>query len=165
MTLSGVVEEASTKHNMENVYVTIIETNQKVVTNEKGEFVFNNLCPGDYHVLATHIGCEDCTTFCKVENDKTLNIKLKHFSELLNETVVHGGEIQSLQKTNTLDESIIKKNSNKSFGDILSKVQGVSSVKVGNNISKPIINGLVGRTNNHVSKQSRHRHCVHDISR
>lgn len=144
ITLKGIVKELSTEHTMENVYITVEETKQKVATNKDGEFLFINMCPGEYHISASHLGCETCTVFCMVDSNKSIDIKLKHFSELLNETVLHAKEINSLQQTNTVDKELITENSNKSFGDILSNVQGVSSVKVGNSISKPIINGLVG---------------------
>lgn len=144
VTLKGIVKELSTEHTMENVYITIEETKQKIATNKDGEFMFINMCPGEYHISASHLGCETCTVFCMVESDKSIDIKLKHFSELLNETVLHGQQVNSMQESNTLDKELITRNSNKSFGDILSNVQGVSSIKVGGNISKPIINGLVG---------------------
>ena len=144
VTLKGIVKELNTEHAMENVYVTVQETKQKVATNEKGEFLFINVCPGEYHISASHLGCETCTVFCKVNSDETIDIKLKHFTELLNETIVSAKQIKSIQSNNILTSTSIKENANKSFGDVLSDIEGVSSIKVGNNISKPIVHGLVG---------------------
>jgi len=144
VTLKGIVKELSTEHAMENVFVTVEETKQKVATNEKGEFLFINMCPGEYHVSASHLGCETCTVFCMADSNETVDIKLKHFTELLNETIVYGKETKSLQTSSTITSEDLKENANKSFGDILSDIEGVSSIKVGNNISKPIVHGLVG---------------------
>ena len=41
--LTGKVSELSTEYSMQNVYVTIKETNQKTLTNEEGEFSFFDL--------------------------------------------------------------------------------------------------------------------------
>ena len=142
--LTGKVSELSTEYSMQNVYVTIKETNQKTLTNEEGEFSFFNLCPGEYHITASHVGCEDSVTYCKVNQNRSLDIKLKHFSELLSEAVVHGKELKSIQENNVVTNKTIKENVNKSFGDLLSDVEGVSSLKIGNAVSKPIIHGLTG---------------------
>jgi iron complex outermembrane receptor protein len=44
----------------------------------------------------------------------------------------------------TLDKSEIERNSTDNLGNLLTKISGVSALKTGNNISKPIIHGLYG---------------------
>lgn len=144
ITINGEIKELSTDHSMENAYVSIPEINKITTTDENGNFSFQNICPGNYHFKITHIGCEEVSKFVSVETDTEIKIKMEHHTELLDETVIHIGEIKSLQQSNTLTNKSIKENASKSFGDILSNVQGVSSIKSGNAISKPIINGLVG---------------------
>lgn len=143
-TLSGSVFEKSTDHRMENVYLFLEETNKTAISDKEGYFEFENMCAGDYHIKVSHIGCENLTKFVTVNTDTQIEIQLEHHTELLNETVIHAGEIKSLQQSNTLNNKSITENANKSFGDILSNIQGVSSIKSGSSISKPIIHGLVG---------------------
>ncbi len=44
----------------------------------------------------------------------------------------------------TLSKSDIEKNSTDNLGNFLSKISGVTALKTGNNISKPVIHGLYG---------------------
>ena len=56
-TISGVVMDAHDETPMEEVSVYLQEVGQEVWTDEKGQFKFDNICLGDYHVLFQHVGC------------------------------------------------------------------------------------------------------------
>ena len=142
--LNGTVSEINTNHLKENVYIIIEETGQTAITNNEGEFEFIKICAGDYHIKTSYLGFEPSSQFISIQSDNFIELKIKHFADQLNETVIHGKELKSLQKTNTITNDEIAENSNKSFGELLSKIQGVSSLKNGNTISKPIIQGLKG---------------------
>src|SRR5688572_17182011 len=46
--LSGHVEDADTKDKLLSATVVIIELNRQIITDEKGDFVFDSLCAGKY---------------------------------------------------------------------------------------------------------------------
>jgi len=144
LTLNGVVSEINTSHLKENVYLIIEETGQTTITDSDGKFEFKKLCPGDYHIKTSYLGFQPNEQFVSIQSDYFIEIKIKHFADQLNETVIHGKELKSLQQNNTITKEEIQENSNKSFGELLSKIQGVSSLKNGNAISKPIVQGLKG---------------------
>lgn len=147
ISLSGTVSEKSVALPMDNVYAVIQETKQTAISDKNGNFNFTNLCEGSYHIKFSHIGCETLVEFVALTKDKKIEIQLEHHTELLNETVLHGEQLKSTQQSNTLNNEVITENANKSFGELLSQIQGVSSIKSGNSISKPVIHGL---TNNRV---------------
>jgi len=142
--LEGQVVDYNTQHSKNDVYVTVEETGQTVITDIDGNFQFLNLCSGDYHIKTSYLGFQPSNQFVSIKSDYFIEIKIKHFSDQLNETVIHGKELKSLQQNNTITNDEITENSNQSFGELLSKIQGVSSLKNGNAISKPIIQGLRG---------------------
>ena len=129
--LKGQVKDFSTQHFKSDVYLLIEETGQKTVTDKEGNFQFENLCAGDYHIKTSYLGFQPAHQFITMQSDNFIEIKIKHFSDQLNETVIHGKELQSLQQNNTITNNEIVENSNKSLGELLSKIQGVSSLKNG----------------------------------
>ncbi|MEM9823228.1 MAG: TonB-dependent receptor plug domain-containing protein, partial [Bacteroidota bacterium] len=63
----------------------------------------------------------------------------------LDEVVVHGKkEDQSTQISSTIDRSNIEQNAHKNLSDILEDIAGVSTLKNGSGISKPVVHGLFG---------------------
>ena len=142
--VTGKVTQKSNHQDLENSYVCIQETKKCVVTNSQGEFVLSNVCEGNYHIEISHLGCTPEIIFIEVKTDLNLEIELNHHTEELNEAIVHSGEIKSTQVNTVLAKETLEKNSNKSVGELLSQVSGVSSLNNGKAISKPIIHGLSG---------------------
>jgi len=128
-------------------YSTIYLEDQKIgVTSDSiGFFEFKNLCPTDYHIEFSHIACEAAHQFLTLTKDTTVNIYLNHHAELLDEVVVHGDKSEhSAQVSNTISEEEIAQNSSKNLSDLLENIAGVSVIKNGSGISKPVIHGLYG---------------------
>lgn len=126
-----------------NIYLE----DQKIgtVSDNKGFFQFKNLCPGEYHLEISHIGCEASVEFINLDRDTTINIFLHHHAELLDEVVVHGSrDDNSAQVSSTVGRKEIEENSHKNLSDILESITGVSVIKNGSGISKPVIHGLYG---------------------
>ena len=53
--LTGKVVDAETRGVLRDVNLRVIETNQVVTTNKKGEFVVRDLPAGTYHLVASHV--------------------------------------------------------------------------------------------------------------
>ncbi|WP_341225284.1 TonB-dependent receptor [uncultured Arcticibacterium sp.] len=110
-----------------------------------GYFEFAGLCPTKTHLKISHVSCEPLSQYLVIKNDTVLNIYLHHHEELMDEVLVHGDRADfSTQNSNTIDKDLIAKESNKSISDLLQTISGVSSLKTGSGISKPIIDGLYG---------------------
>ena len=126
-----------------NVYIEELKTG--VVSDSVGFFQLKALCPAEYHIEFSHIGCEPEQQFFELTKDTLVYIYLHHHAELLDEVVVHGHkEDNSAQVSSTISRSAIAKESNKNLSDILENITGVSVLKNGSGISKPVVHGLFG---------------------
>lgn len=76
----------------EFVSIQLKELNKGATTDEKGEFVINNITPNTYTLIASFVGFKTLERKIKIEADKTTDISLELFenSELLKEIVVRG---------------------------------------------------------------------------
>ena len=117
-----------------------------VSSDEKGNFAIKNLPAGKLNVHVSYVGYQSIDTLITLTASIVLDFKLKESTNRLSEVIV-------MQQKNTINNSIleqklkletIEKYSNQSLGDALKEIAGVSSLKTGNAIVKPIINGLYG---------------------
>ncbi|MFN1216576.1 TonB-dependent receptor [Chryseobacterium kwangjuense] len=142
-TVAGTVQDFHDKTLLENAVVNIGGFTAK--TDSKGKFIFSKIPTGTYTLIAKHPDCDDYTENIGVDQDVHLTITLEHHSKDIETVTIHGSH-----KSNgsliikTLDKSEIQRNSTDNLGNLLSKISGVTTLKTGNNISKPVIHGLYG---------------------
>ena len=145
ITLSGFVLDKGTSIPLELTNIYLEESGKGTISDSLGYFKIENLCKGDYHLRVSHIGCETISQFLTLQRDTIINIFLIHHDELLDEVIVHGEKgDNSTEVSNTLNRETITRKSNKNLSDILENIAGVSSLKNGSGISKPVIHGLYG---------------------
>lgn len=119
--------------------------NQTETSDEKGNFIFKAIEKGTYTLLASHPDCETLSEEIVVDKHLEITLNLEHhISEI--ETVkihaIHKKEGSVLIKT--LNKEEIDRNSTENLGNLLAGISGVTALKTGNNISKPVIHGLYG---------------------
>jgi iron complex outermembrane receptor protein len=111
-----------------------------------GNYLIKNLPAGNSKVFVSYVGFKSIDTLVNLDGDQVLNFALKQNTDQLQEVVIR-------QKANTLNKSIfeqkiktetIERYSNQTLGDILKEIAGVSSLKSGSSVVKPVINGLFG---------------------
>ena len=145
--LLGVVLDLHDDTPLEQVKVTVVETNQQLLTNEAGKFVFLGLCKGEYTLLFEH---PDCVTVTQKQNLPVASVKrfyLEHHINALEEIIVSEVGQKKNSKTSIesrLSEEEIKRFRSQNLGDAMAALSGVSSLKNGNAIVKPIVHGLTG---------------------
>jgi len=143
--IRGQVLDESTGIPMEYAGVYIQETKQGVSADSLGYFKLEKVCTGRYHIQVSHIGCENENLYIHLTRDTFLYILLHHHAELLNEIAVHGSRNDnSTQIVNSISKEEISRESNKNFAELLEKIAGVSTIKNGSGIAKPVIHGLYG---------------------
>ena len=123
--------------------VQIINTNKFTSSNLEGEFVFNNLCEGKLTLEIKHVACDTKRVSYNLTKNTFKEISLEHHLEELKEVVVKTNtktEITSIEKS--LKKEVITQFTDKSIGDALITISGVSSLNTGNSIVKPMIHGL-----------------------
>ena len=144
-TITGKITDQSTGLALPYANVLVEEMKTGDVADETGQFEIKNICGGEYHLRISHIACEAQHIFLKVYQDTNLVISLVHHPELMDEIVIHGEQGEtSTQVNNTLLKDEISQESNKNLADIVGTIAGVSVLKNGSGISKPMIHGLYG---------------------
>ncbi|MSP07906.1 MAG: TonB-dependent receptor [Chitinophagaceae bacterium] len=117
-----------------------------VSTDLDGNFIFKNVPSGNTTIHISYVGYQSIDTILTVKNDLKLVFYLKLNNATLNEVLIK-------QKSSALNKSVfeqkikmetIEKYSNQTLGDALKEVAGVSSLKSGSIVVKPVINGLYG---------------------
>ena len=124
-----------------------IHIGKKTVTSDvRGNYVITNLPSGKSALHVSYVGYQPIDTLIVLSSDVTLNFILKESNNQLSEVYVKQGKntINKSLLEQKLKTETIEKYSNQSLGDALKEIAGVSSLKTGNAIVKPIINGLYG---------------------
>lgn len=143
--LNGQIIDSSSDDPLVFATVFLEENERGATAGESGEFSLDNLCRGDYHLLVRHIGCEPERIFLRLRNDTSFTIKLAHHTELIDEVTVHGSASEnSAQSSNTVNTEAILSGGDGNLGSLLDGVAGVSTLRNGAGIGKPIIHGLFG---------------------
>lgn len=152
-TISGkIVDENNMALEKSHIHISSKSTNSK----KDGTFIIRNIPNGSAKVLITYVGYKPIDTIIEVNGNLEINFQMKQKSEQLEEIVVkhknnYFNHSVSEQK---IKEKTIEKFSSQSLGNVLKEVSGVSILKSGSTIVKPVINGLhssrVGIYNNNV---------------
>ena len=126
-----------------NVYLQ--ETSQGAATDDDGSFSFYNVCAGHYHIIFSHIGCEDYKIHIDLERDTVINIDLGHTETSLGTVVIEGQKDNvSSQPKLSVNRKKIEDSSNENLSALIQNEAGVHLIKNGSGISKPVVQGLYG---------------------
>lgn len=145
LTITGAVIDISTFGPLKNANILVEETGQGSFTDATGLFVIQNLCPGDYHLSISHIGCASVRKFVQLTTDTIFQIELDHHSHHLDKVIItESRNAAGTQKSNVLQNNKIAENSNLNLGNLLENISGVNVLRTGYGIAKPVIHGLYG---------------------
>jgi len=134
------VDENDVALEKSHIHISSKSTNSK----KDGSFIIRNIPNGPAKVLITYVGYKPIDTIIAVNGNLEINFKMKQKNEQLDEIVVkhknnYFNHSVSEQK---IKEKTIEKFSSQSLGNLLKEVPGVSVLKSGNTVVKPVINGL-----------------------
>lgn len=147
--LKGTVKDAATGKALVSVNIFITELQKGTVTNDNGEYSFNDLPSGKIHIQFSYIGYKSVVKSIFVNNkEKTLDVELQPSNVELSPVVVLGNSINELDYIPYKVESISSKQLNTSgfvtLTKSLTRLPGVSQLSNGLAISKPVIRGFYG---------------------
>ncbi len=145
LTVFGKVADKGTLKPIEFASIYVEELTTGVVSDLSGNFELKKLCGGEYHLVISHIGCETQNILFRLSSDTTCTFYVEHSSELINEVTIenHIQESKS-QEEEVLNVRQINQQLSKSLGQTLEDISGVSMIKNGNGVSKPVVHGLYG---------------------
>ena len=145
LALRGYVYDAGTDAPLELATVYVAETGGGAVTDSTGYFQLTDLCDGAYHLTINHVGCEAEEYYVALARDTTLTIRLEHTVTALRSIEVRGEAARrTTQAVTTLREPFLLDNTEANLADLLETVVGVSTLRTGGNIGKPVVHGLYG---------------------
>jgi iron complex outermembrane receptor protein len=120
-------------------------TGKGAVADSLGNFNMSGMCPGTYTFQFDHLACKTKEISLTLLRDTTLNIFLEHQLERLSEVTIRGKkEGRTAQVSSTIDRDRLVGMGGKNLADIIEDVPGVSTLKTGAGVSKPVIHGLYG---------------------
>lgn len=144
LNLKGNIKDFHDGSSIQGATIKIEGSDIYSVTNNKGDFIIENICSSKFKVVVSHVSCDSKVISVNLDETSFLNIKLEHHIEQLTEVNINA---KVDKKTNTaqetiIDNDIIERYSSLSLGDAIKEIPGVSSINTGNTIVKPVINGL-----------------------
>lgn len=142
--IKGKVIDHSSQSPLSFVNVFLQETNEGTMTDEAGFFVFESVCPSEYHMIFSHIGCEPEKIHLHIEQDTFIQIDLEHTPTHLGTVVIEAKEERIKEASVAVNRRVIEEQSNQSLSTLIETETGVHSLKNGSGISKPVIHGLFG---------------------
>ncbi len=142
-TVNGHVEDADTKEKLIGATIQILELNKETTSTANGDFVFDNICEGNYSLIISHVGCVTVTQKLTIKKSVHVEIFLPHQKGTLNTVTV-----TSTKATTTsgfkkeLSGKLLEQTKGLTISEALSKINGVTLLQTGSTVSKPIIHGL-----------------------
>lgn len=114
-------------------------------TDAKGQFILQKIQKGNHIIVVSHSECEDYLQKITVDKALHLTIALEHHEKIIEDIKVSGAVRPSKsQQSHTLQGNTLSQNFQDNIGNLLAQITGVSTIKTGNNIVKPIVRGLYG---------------------
>ncbi|MEO0733537.1 MAG: TonB-dependent receptor, partial [Bacteroidota bacterium] len=136
--------DATTKEPLAFVSVQLDGTTQGGLTEEDGSFMFTSLCEKEYDLSFSFVGYKTVSHHHDFHHP-FLEIFLAPEEYLLESIVVEATSLRSGLASSTsaqLSGEELEAVASESFGDAVSQIAGVSVLKTGQNVAKPIIHGL-----------------------
>lgn len=140
-TISGkIVDQNNKALEKSHIHISSKFTNSK----KDGSYSISNISNGSTKILITYVGFKSIDTIIVVNGNLEINFKMQEISEKLDEIVVKhkNNYFNNSVSEQKIKEKTIEKYSSQSLGNVLKEVSGVSILKSGSTIVKPVLNGL-----------------------
>jgi iron complex outermembrane receptor protein len=144
-TLVGCIKDANTGISMRYTNILIKEFQKGATSDSSGCFQINDLCEGEITLIVYQLGYLTDTFSVFIPQDTLVDFYLKDLTYNMNEVLVSKDKAPtSAQPSASLSEEEILQNADKNLSNLLENIVGVSTLKNGNGISKPVVHGLSG---------------------
>lgn len=145
LTLRGKILHQENDEAIIGAYIWVMETRTGAVSDENGNFVIKELCPGTYTLTIQYLGHKEIRQTINLSgNGLNQTFRMQEESMDLSGVEVHGHR-EAIQTTTAVSsiygEELIQVRG-QNLGESLKKIAGVTTFSTGNTISKPVIHGL-----------------------
>jgi len=137
-----------------NIYVEELGTG--VASDELGNFIINDLCPGEIHLAVSHLGCETRKYAIDLKGDTSIVLVLEHHEQLLSTITVnaHKNELDETNAQASISGNMLEQQRGNDLAEITRSIAGVNIIKTGVGVSTPVIHGLSGNRLTIVNNQN-----------
>ncbi|MEO6136021.1 MAG: TonB-dependent receptor [Ginsengibacter sp.] len=143
MILTGHVHSTHSHEDLAKATVLLLKTGESITTDDNGDFKFTKLCKGDYTIKVTHASYDEESRHFSMDANRHIDIDLFPTKNVLKTVTITGiNRPQHLGITKELSGKDLEETRGLSLAEALSKINGVSMLQTGSNISKPVIHGL-----------------------
>ena len=124
--------------------IICVELERGVLADSTGSYVFQGMCPGEYTFECRHIGCLPLTIQLSVRSNMEYNFYHVHIPNQLGEVEVKSDRpgYHAIQGSERLNEKQLQLKQGKSLAEMLNGMGGVSVLRNGSTIGKPVVRGL-----------------------
>src|SRR6056300_758742 len=146
-TIEGRVLDLHDKAPIFGAIVTVEGSNLFGQTDEQGYYQIDGLCPGQFKLVVSHVMCDQIDRTVTVRSNTTLNFELEHHINELSEIIIAENSLNQVNSSVTesqLNADQLTRLSTQNLAETLNSIAGVSSLKTGSSIAKPMIHGLSG---------------------
>jgi len=142
--IKGKIVEENSNHPIAHAQIKI--ANQyTVLSNHQGIFNIQNMCEGNINLHISHIAYQAEQLSLNVPKDSIVTISLIKKSVQIETIGIHNfSSSKSSQSSRKISKEQIELSQGKNLSEVLANIDGVNILKTGNNISKPVLNGLFG---------------------
>ena len=142
LSVSGKIVSLETNEPLPFATVTVLGTDLVAVASENGEFRIDNICEGEIHLEIRFVGYKTFVHHHDFHHPNPV-IYMAADETVLESIIVEGTQPEELQSLSVQRKEISKLSVvGSSIGDLTEDLSGVSILKTGSNISKPIVHGL-----------------------
>lgn len=145
--LSGKITDFDTQEPVKNASVYLVDLKTSTVSDQNGNYSFQNLKSGKYFVEITGDNYTSLLVSIEVNQDAvsdfTLQKSTKEIDEVVVTAVTRASELKKIPVViKSVDKNIINQNASTNLIDGLKNIPGVNQITTGAAISKPLIRGL-----------------------
>src|SRR5699024_9772583 len=145
--LTGKITDRNTGEPLMSIKVKIVDSDAVTYTDIDGNYKFTDRCEGPLEIRVSGKNSQEVIVPVLIKGSTRQDVKLDHHPEELEEVVIIGNSV--IKKSQTAQEQSISGKdiddfSSASLGDALAQMSGVSTLKTGKSIVKPVIQGLTG---------------------
>jgi len=146
LVISGTVTDEHDRSALSFAEIFLPELLKGAVSDEQGRFRIEGLCPGSYVLQISHLGCETIVRKVDLQRDLVLDLRLEHHAEELRELeIIRDKPDENVGMALTaVPKAELEKHAGGSLADMIEGIPGVTILRSGPTIAKPIIHGLSG---------------------
>lgn len=140
----GIVRDSINRSPIADAVIRIIGTSISRRTGSDGRFDIANLSPGYYRIGIRRLGYYDRIVGVLIERDTTIEIFLRPLALETAPVLIEGerGMRYPTEHAIQLDTRTLDRHRGQTFGELIEEIPGVSLLRTGPTIAKPVIRGM-----------------------